>query len=111
MTIEPGNAPSPPAADATDTPGGLTVRLHPGGQTVTASPNQTIWAALDAGGVAWPVSCRNGSCRTCMGRLLAGQVRYTVAWPGLLPEEKASGHVLPCVACPVTSVVLTTAGD
>ena len=69
-------------------------------------PGQTLWQALQQAGVPWPVSCRNGTCRACIGRLSAGRVRYTVEWPGLLPEEKATGSVLPCVACAETDVVL-----
>jgi hypothetical protein len=38
--------------------------------------------------------------------LVQGEVRYEMAWPGLSPEEKAEGCVLPCVAWPVTDVVL-----
>lgn len=89
----------------------LLIELHPSGQQVPARRGQTLWSALQVAGVAWPVSCRNGSCRTCMGRLLAGRVRYVVEWPGLLPEEKATGHVLPCVACAETPVVLAGPGD
>jgi hypothetical protein len=37
---------------------------------------------------------------------MAGEVRYEMAWPGLSAEEKAEGCVLPCVAFPVTDVVL-----
>jgi hypothetical protein len=33
-------------------------------------------------------------------------VTYTVAWPGLSAEEKAEGWVLPCVARPLSNVVL-----
>jgi ferredoxin len=83
----------------------LTIRLDTG-QTLHAAPGQTLWQALQQSDVPWPVSCRNGTCRACMGRLGAGLVRYTVAWPGLLPEEKAAGCVLPCVACAETDVVL-----
>jgi hypothetical protein len=35
-----------------------------------------------------------------------GDVAYTVDWPGLLAEEKAQGWVLPCVAKPLSHVVL-----
>lgn len=78
---------------------------------VLAQPGQTLWSALNQAGVTWPVSCRNGSCRTCLGRLVSGRVRYTVPWPGLLPEEKATGYVLPCVACAETNVVLAGPGE
>jgi ferredoxin len=107
----PDNTPNSGADPASSASPEMTVRLHPSGRTLAARPDQTLWTALEAAGEMWPVSCRNGSCRTCIGRLLSGQVRYTIPWPGLLPEEKASGHVLPCVACPVTSVVLTGPGD
>ena len=57
-------------------------------------------------GVDWPRSCRNGTCRTCICQLVSGEVTYTVAWPGLSAEEKAEGLVLPCVAQPLSDVVL-----
>jgi ferredoxin len=33
-------------------------------------------------------------------------VTYTVEWPGLSAEEKAEAYVLPCVARPLSDVVL-----
>ena len=57
------------------------------------------------GGVL-PSSCRNGACRTCMCQLLEGEVVYRIAWPGLSADEKRSGLILPCVAYPVSDVVL-----
>ena len=61
-------------------------------------------------GVVWPASCRNGSCRVCIGRLVRGRVRYAIEWPGLLPEEKAAGNVLPCAAFPLEDLVLSGPG-
>ena len=75
-----------------------------------AAPDQTLLQVLLHAGVPWPVSCRNGTCRTCIGQLAEGRVRYTVEWPGLLPEEKAAGCVLPCVACAQTDVILLGPG-
>jgi ferredoxin len=51
-------------------------------------------------------SCRNGTCRTCLCRLESGTIAYEVEWPGLTREEKAEGLVLPCVARPLSDVVL-----
>lgn len=79
-------------------------------QILPAAPDQTLWQVLSQAGVPWPVSCRNGTCRTCIGHLAVGRVRYTVEWPGLLPEEKAAGCVLPCVACALTDVTLLGPG-
>ncbi len=51
-------------------------------------------------------SCRNGTCRTCVCRLESGAIAYQVEWPGLTREERAEGLVLPCVARPLSDVVL-----
>jgi len=51
-------------------------------------------------------SCRNGTCRTCICRLDSGAIAYEIEWPGLTREEKAEGLVLPCVARPLSDVVL-----
>lgn len=67
---------------------------------------QSLLISLEQGGLHWPSSCRTGTCRTCLGHLLSGQVRYEMAWPGLSKEELAEGCVLPCVAFPVSDVVL-----
>lgn len=64
-----------------------------------------LLAAQDAG-IELPSSCRNGTCRTCIGQLVSGSVHYAVEWPGLSAEEKAEGCVLPCVAIPDGDVVL-----
>jgi ferredoxin len=62
--------------------------------------------SLEMGGSNWPSSCRNGSCRTCIGQLQSGQVRYEMEWPGLTAEEQADGCVLTCVAYPNSDVTL-----
>lgn len=40
-----------------------------------------------------------------------GRVRYGVAWPGLLAEEKVADAVLPCVAYPLEDVRLEPPRD
>ena len=76
------------------------------GHQVDVAETDTLLDALEMGGVNWSSSCRNGSCRTCIGQLLEGTVRYEIEWPGLTAEEKAEGYVLPCVARPCSSVKL-----
>lgn len=51
-------------------------------------------------------SCRNGTCRTCICQLLEGHVTYRIEWPGLSLDEKREGFILPCVAYPVSDVVI-----
>ncbi len=81
-------------------------RIVPGDRCFEAWKNRTLLDSMEQVGLQWPSSCRSGTCRTCLSRLVQGQVRYEMAWPGLSPEEKAEGCVLPCVALPVTGVVL-----
>jgi len=81
-------------------------RIEPHGSSFDAWPEQTLLEAMELGGLPCPSSCRAGTCRSCIGQLTSGQVRYEMAWPGLSAEEKAEGCVLPCVAFPVSDVVL-----
>ncbi len=78
----------------------------PSAQQFDAPSDQTLLQSMEAGMVNWPSSCRNGTCRTCIGQLRSGAVRYDMEWPGLSAEEKAAGYVLPCVAYPVGDVEL-----
>jgi ferredoxin len=80
--------------------------IEPDGGSFDAWREQTLLDSLEQGGLQWPSSCRSGSCRTCMGHLISGQVHYKMAWPGLSAEEKAEGCVLPCVVFPLSDVVL-----
>ena len=85
-------------------------KCEPSGHQVDAWADQPLLDSLESGGVDWPSSCRNGTCRTCLGQLRAGSVYYAIDWPGLSPEEKAQGCVLPCVAYPASDVVLEREG-
>jgi ferredoxin len=76
------------------------------GRSFEAPSDQTLLAAAEHAGIALASSCRNGTCRTCLLPLRAGRVHYRIPWPGLLPEERAGGWVLPCVAYPASDVVL-----
>ena len=97
------NAAMHPAADI---PPFFAARVEPGGQQFDAWTNQPLLTSAEQGAVAWPSSCRNGTCRTCVGLLEQGQVRYEIDWPGLSAEEKLEGYVLPCVAYPCSDIVL-----
>ncbi len=87
-------------------PSYFTARAEPEGIQVDAGDADVLLLSLEMGGSNWPSSCRNGTCRTCIGQLQSGQVRYAVEWPGLSAEEQADGYVLPCVAYPSSDVVL-----
>lgn len=80
--------------------------LQPSGRAFAARADRTLLASAIDAGIALANSCRNGTCRACLRPLHAGRVEYRIPWPGLLPEEKAGGWVLPCVAYPQSDVVL-----
>jgi len=87
----------------------FTAKVMPAGLQYDVEGDLTLLEAAEMSRVQLPSSCRNGTCRTCICRLLSGQVTYTVEWPGLSAEEKAEGLVLPCVARPLSDVVLDQA--
>jgi ferredoxin len=71
-----------------------------------ASPRSSLIVSASRAGLRLPVSCRNGSCRACMCKLMSGRIDYLIEWPGLLAEEKAEGWILPCVALPRSDLVI-----
>ncbi|VTU25047.1 Ferredoxin II [Variovorax sp. PBL-H6] len=83
-----------------------TARIEPGGFSFDTEAGRTLLQSAEAAGIELPSSCRNGTCRTCICRLLDGDVRYRVEWPGLSREEKAEGWILPCVAEPLGDVTV-----
>jgi ferredoxin len=92
--------------NAQDTPPFFIASLASDGQQVDAWTHQPLLTSLEQGGIDWPSSCRNGTCRTCICQVVSGTVRYDIEWPGLSAEEKAEGYALPCVAFPCSDVVL-----
>ena len=82
------------------------VMLQPGGETFPAAADQTLLLAGLAAGHALPWSCRTGTCRTCISRLVEGRIEHRIPWPGLSAEDKAEGLILPCVAEPRSDLVL-----
>ena len=83
-----------------------TVLLQPGGLRFEAHAGRSLLLAAQDAGIELPSSCRNGTCRTCLARVVSGRIAHTIEWPGLSAEEKAEGCVLPCVAEARSDVVL-----
>lgn len=102
MTL-PGGA---PAIGSEETATVFMARIDPLGPTFAVARGQSLLEAAAAAGIDWPNSCRNGTCRTCICRLLDGRISYSIEWPGVLPEEKAEGWILPCVARAESDLVL-----
>lgn len=84
----------------------MKLTIEPAQLSCTVAEGQSLLEAALLAGIDLPRSCRNGTCRACLCRIESGQVRYRVEWPGLSPDEKEEGCVLPCVALPLSDVVL-----
>lgn len=82
-------------------------RLESAGPTFAAPASQPLLQSALQAGITLESSCRNGTCRSCICRLASGEVVYRIDWPGLSAEEKTDGYILPCVAYPVSDLVIT----
>ena len=68
---------------------------------VDVDPEETILAAAERQGVAIHNQCRSGSCSTCIGTVIAGDVEHdTSVSTALLPMEFNAGCRLSCIARP-----------
>jgi CDP-4-dehydro-6-deoxyglucose reductase len=64
-------------------------------------------AALREKGSVLPYGCRNGTCGSCMGTILSGEVAYPDGRPPALSEsEQAEGKALLCQARPRSDLVI-----
>lgn len=75
----------------------------------TASARQTVLEAGLAAGAPMPFSCTVGGCGTCRVRVVSGQIEMDE--PNcLLPEERAAGFALACVARAATAITIDISG-
>jgi ferredoxin len=80
--------------------------VAPDGWRFDVPADTPLLQAAALAGIELPSACRNGTCRTCLCRLVSGAVTYRIEWPGLSAEEKAEGFILPCVAHAASDVVI-----
>ncbi len=87
----------------------FSARIAGSGQHFPAPESLPLLIAAEHAGQAGMLmdsSCRNGTCRTCICKLTSGRVHYRIEWPGLSPDEKREDYILPCVAYPLSDVVI-----
>jgi len=89
-----------------DTPASFTIMLLPSQRSFASTGQTTVLEAAALAGLRLSSSCRNGTCRACLCRLLDGTVQYRIDWPGLSADEKATGWILPCVALPTSDLIV-----
>jgi len=82
------------------------ITVLPEGWQFEGAPTQTVLEAARSAGHRLVSSCRNGTCRACLSRIVDGEVTYRIEWPGLSADEKRDGFTLPCVAEPRSDLVI-----
>jgi ferredoxin len=87
-------------------PRSFSITLLPSGRSFASTEQNTILEAAGLAGLRLSSSCRNGTCRACLCRLVDGAVRYRIDWPGLSADEKDAGWILPCVALPTSDLTV-----
>lgn len=69
------------------------------GQSFEVEPGEIVLDAAMRQGVDIPYSCRSGTCRTCLSRVLSGKIEHEEEWADDLmisPAEVAEGFRLLC---------------
>ena len=69
------------------------------GQSFEVEPDEIVLDAAMRQGVAIPYSCRSGTCRTCLSKVLSGRIEHEAAYADDLmisPAEVAAGFRLLC---------------
>lgn len=83
------------------------ITISPSGHSCEARTGETILQAALNAGFMLPYNCRNGSCGTCKGKVLQGEIdRGNAVESTLLPAELAEGQALFCCAMPLTDVTI-----
>ena len=81
-----------------------TIRLEKQGKTFDAEPDEVILDAAERAGIVLAHSCRSGTCRACITRVLSGCIEHEAEFADTLSidrHELADGYRLLCssLAC------------
>lgn len=75
------------------------ITIQSTGDVFEAKPSQTVLEAAITAGVNMPYGCRNGTCGSCKGKVLSGEVMHDdYAGSAMSEAEEESGNALFCKA-------------
>src|SRR3569833_4607463 len=77
------------------------VRIATSGHEFTVDDSESVLDAALRQGLSLPYSCRGGTCGSCKGKVVQGEVAYPHGTPpALSADEQAAGMALFCQAQP-----------
>lgn len=93
------------------------VRIQSSGHEFSVEAGETILDAAVRQGFPLPYGCRNGTCASCLGKVVSGDVFYPDGPPPALPDDaEATGQAIFCQAqidgdCEIEIEEVTAARD
>ncbi len=83
----------------------FTATIKASGRSFSVNENESVLAAALRQGVMLPYSCKNGTCASCKGQLMDGDIHYPFHPPMGLDEGEAEvGFALFCQAVPTSDL-------
>lgn len=84
------------------------VRVEDSGHEFTCEEDENVLNAALRAGYAFPYSCKTGTCASCRGRVVRGDIAYPDGWPEAISHQEADeGQALFCQAVPRTDLVVS----
>jgi len=84
-----------------------TINLQASGHSFEAEEGEVILEAALRQGINFPYGCRSGTCATCLGNVISGELEYPEGLPlALMEHEYEAGKAIFCAAVAKSDMVI-----